>query len=119
MLAASRPATKPAKDTRVLAPLETLQECGGFLWAYRPVLDGRVELLRRVPEADVADGLVEVLSVGGTAQTLGLLHRDPTGLEHLVESLEETIAIAVHAENLWRHFVAVKSECRQRNRTYS
>ena len=109
----ARPATKSAEEARVLAVPQALQEGGGFLWGDPAVIEGLVQPLRRVPEADLANRLVEVLSVGGTAQALGLLHPDAAGLEHLVESLEETIAIAWHAENLWRHFVAVKSYCRQ------
>jgi hypothetical protein len=113
------PATKSAKEAWILAVLQALPEGGGFLWGDPAVIEGLVQPLRRVPQADLADRLVEVLRVGSYAQPRGLLLGDSTGLEHLVEAPKETIAVVVHPRNLWRQSVDVKSAVSIPDGTYT
>jgi len=89
-------ADEPAEGAGVLAGAQALENGGGFLCGQAAVPDRLVEPFRRVPEADLADGGPDLVRAGGAADMLGLLLGDTTGLEHLVESLENTISIVVH-----------------------
>src|SRR5262245_15213699 len=87
----------PAEVARVLARLQARADARGFLRCQTPVLDGFVDPFGRMADADLPDGLVEVLGLSGFAHPRGLILGDATGFEHLLDSMQDTIAAEIHS----------------------
>ena len=97
---------------------QALEQTVGLLLGHGAVRYCRVQPRPRVPEADVPDGFIELAWRPSRTQTLGLPVGDPTGFDHLVESLQEALAssairlaleVIIHGRSLSRHSVDIKS----------
>jgi len=85
-------APEAAEETRMLAVLQAVEECMSLLLGEASVLDGRGDHRSGVLALDLADRSVEVAGLGCCSHTLGVLLGEATGLDHLVEPLDESDA---------------------------
>lgn len=74
---------------------ETLEETVGLLLRQAATLDRRTQAHAGVPDTDVPDHGVELALLARHAQSLRLLVGNPTGFDHLVDMLQETLALAL------------------------
>jgi AcrR family transcriptional regulator len=101
---------RPAEVARVLAGLQSRTDDGGFLRRQTVVLDCLVDPLGRMPETDLADGLVDVLGVSRFADPRRLLLGDATGFEHLVESVKETVSVVIHRRRIYGDILSLSNQ---------
>lgn len=94
------------KKASMVTPPEPINQTVGFGAAQGAVRDRRIELHRRVSDADVPDSVTEFAWFGGRAQTQRFVLREPSGLDHVVEPPQEAVpppplhlvlAVPVHA----------------------
>jgi hypothetical protein len=72
------------KKAPVLTPSEPIKQSVGFGAAEAAVRDRRIELHRRVSDADVPDRVTEFAWFGGRAQTQRFVLREPSGFDHVI-----------------------------------
>jgi hypothetical protein len=81
----------------MLASPQALEQTVGLLLGHGASRYCGVQPRPRVPEADVPDGFIELAWRSSRTQSLAFLTRDPAGLDHVVELLQEALASsAIH-----------------------
>ncbi len=110
-----------AEETAVLALLDALEDEFGLLLRHAAIAALGAEPFPCVPEPNLADCVVELTCIGGSADPRRLLASHPTGLEQLVDPskgplgfhrLSRIVTALIHKGTLSRQHVVHKSACR-------